>query len=56
MKKIKLGFPRTTILLLGGSWYGPSYCGTRCYLSAFTPLGSSDGESSRGVCNHWSSK
>ena len=56
MKKIKLDYPDNITILLGGDWNYTSYSGSRCSIWAGAPSYSNNVISSRGVCDHLSTK
>ena len=56
MKKIKLDYPDNTTILLGGNWLYSSYSGSRCSGWSSAPSNSDSFISSRGVCDHLSTK
>ena len=56
MKKIKLDYPDNTIILLGGDWSYAPYSGSRYSNWSYAPSNSDYGISSRGVCDHLSTK
>ena len=56
MNKIRLKHPDNILVFLCGYWYGSSYSGSRCSAWALAPPYSNDSVSSRGVCDHLSTK
>ena len=56
MKKIKLDYPDNILVFLGGDWASTSYSGLRCSNWSYVPLDLYLNISSRGVCDHLSTK
>ena len=53
MKKIKLDYPKSSLVILGGHWGLAFYSGSRCSNWGGAPSGSTNTISSRGISNHF---